>query len=95
MEIISQSALCKKKGEKNHKTCNYREIHGRSSYSRNRGKNEYIIKHRIIGIYMAGQHIAKTQKWPVSIHLKKVGQQKACWPVSIKHFFAKHQLTLL
>ena len=44
---------------------------------------------------MAGQHIAKTQKWPVSIQLKKVGQQKASWPVSIKHFFAKHQLTLL
>ena len=44
---------------------------------------------------MAGQHIAKTQKWPVSIHLKKAGQQKACGPVSIKQFFAKHQLTEL
>ena len=44
---------------------------------------------------MAGQHIAKTQTWPVSIQLKKAGQQKASWPVSIKHFFAKHQLTLL
>ena len=45
--------------------------------------------------FMAGQHIAKTQKWPVSIQLKKAGQEKASWPVSIKHFFAKHQLTLL
>ena len=44
---------------------------------------------------MVGQHIAKTQKWPVSIQLKKAGQEKASWPVSIKHFFAKHQLTLL
>ena len=44
---------------------------------------------------MAGQHIAKTQTWPVSIQLKKASQQKASWPVSIKHFFAKHQLTLL
>ena len=44
---------------------------------------------------MAGQHIAKTQKWPVSIQLKKAGQQKASWPVSIKYFFAKYQLTIL
>jgi hypothetical protein len=33
--------------------------------------------------FMAGQHIAKTQKGPVSIQLKKAGQQKASWPVSI------------
>ena len=33
--------------------------------------------------FMAGQHIAKTQKRPVSIQLKKAGQQKASWPVSI------------
>ena len=44
---------------------------------------------------MAGQHIAKTQTWPVSIQLKKAGQQNASWPVSIKHFLAEHQLTLL
>ena len=44
---------------------------------------------------MAGQHIAKTQQWPVSIQLKQAGQQKASWPVSINHFFAEHQLTLL
>ena len=36
MEIIGQSALCKKKGKK-------------------------IIKHTIIGKYMAGQHIAETE----------------------------------
>ena len=48
-----------------------------------------------MGIDMAGQQIAKTQQWSVSIEQKKVGQQKASWPVSIKHFFAKHQLTLL
>ena len=62
-------------------------------------------------IDMAGQHIAKTQQWPVSILQKKVGQQKASWPVSIQqkmdgqqkasrpvsilHLHAEHQLTLL
>ena len=44
---------------------------------------------------MAGQQIAKTQQWSVSIEQKKVGQQKASWPVSIQHLHAEHQLTLL
>jgi hypothetical protein len=48
-----------------------------------------------MGINMAGQHIAKTQQWPVSIQIKRAGQQKASWPVSILHFLAEHQLTLL
>jgi hypothetical protein len=40
MEIIGQSANSKNRDKKNHKTCNYRDLHGRSAYSRNRAKNE-------------------------------------------------------
>ena len=48
-----------------------------------------------MGIDVVGQHIAKTQQWPVGIQQKKASQQKASWPVSILHLHAEHQLTLL